>query len=173
MDYLEVTMTKDCVKIFNFLYKYPAKAYQKDEYFKLLYMHPLDSFLTSFSLSGIRVKVTDKPVLAGWKLVRDIEVRIATGELLEMIEELEICYLRKHQTVSYVEIKFYVVYLLTYGIRSRYDMQFFTKLLFCCGYDQETVIGIYSNITKNTRLSRDFITLQAKLYQTKKGTHEH
>ncbi|AFC67022.1 hypothetical protein MGAS15252_1712 [Streptococcus pyogenes MGAS15252] len=52
-------------------------------------------------------------------------------------------------------------------------MQFFTKLLFCCGYDQETVIGIYSNITKNTRLSRDFITLQAKLYQTKKGTHEH
>ncbi|QBX13525.1 hypothetical protein JavanS89_0016 [Streptococcus satellite phage Javan89] len=119
------------------------------------------------------MKVTDKPVLAGWKLVRDIEVRIATGELLEMIEELEICYLRKHQTVSYVEIKFYVVHLLTYGIRSRYDMQFFTKLLFCCGYDQETVIGIYSNITKNTRFSRDFITLQAKLYQTKKGTHEH
>ncbi len=52
-------------------------------------------------------------------------------------------------------------------------MQYFTKLLFVHGYDQETVIQIFSNLTKNIKLSKEFVLLQSKLYQAQKGKHEY
>ncbi|EPB6162161.1 TPA: hypothetical protein ACJ66A_001699 [Streptococcus pyogenes] len=173
MYYLEITLKKDCLTIFPFLRDYPTKAYQKGDYFKLLYFKPTDHFLIGFDSTGIRIGISNTPNLAGWHLIRDLEPILATGELLEVIEDLEISYLANHRMACYLQIKAYIGHLLGYGIRSRYDMQYFTKLLFVHGYDQETVIQIFSNLTKNIKLSKEFVLLQSKLYQAQKGKHEY
>ncbi|WP_221913333.1 hypothetical protein [Streptococcus halichoeri] len=173
MHYLEITLKKDCLTVFPFLKDYPTAAYRKRDYFKLLYFKPKDRFLTEFNLSGIKIGISTAPNLAGWQLIRDLKPNLATGELLEVIEDLEVSYLASHRMACYLQIKAYIEHLLSYGIRTRYDMQYFTKLLFCHGYDQETVIQIFSNLTKNLKLSKEFILLQSKLYQTQKGKHEY
>lgn len=173
MHYLEITLKKDCLTAFPFLRNYPTTVYQKGDYFKLLYFKPTDRFLTGFDLTGIRIGVNKISNLAGWHLIRDLKPILATGELLEVIEDLEISYLASHRMVCYLQIKAYIGHLLSYGIRSRYDMQYFTKLLFIHGYDQEIVIQIFSNLTKNLKLSKEFILLQSKLYQTQKGKYEY
>ncbi len=97
MYYLEITLKKDCLTIFTFLRDYPTKAYQKGDYFKLLYFKPTDRFLIGFDSTGIRIGISNIPNLAGWHLIRDLKPILATGELLEMIEDLEISYLANHR----------------------------------------------------------------------------
>lgn len=48
MDYLEVTMTKDCVKIFSFLYKIPHKSIPKGRVFQITVYASLGQLFNKF-----------------------------------------------------------------------------------------------------------------------------
>ena len=135
MRVIELTLSSDKLALFGFLKSTPTQVWKNGEYFKFIYFEPIGEALTDFHYKGLYVAVKDeKEQVEGWKLFRDLEVVLASLDLLTILKELEVNKLTEQRQGLGVELKGWVFDLICNGIYTRYETSLFVRLLFVNGY---------------------------------------
>lgn len=91
MRVIELTLSSDKLALFGFLKSTPTQVWKNGEHFKFVYFEPIGEALTNFHYKGLYVTVKDeKEEVEGWRLVRDLEIVLASPDLLTILKELEV-----------------------------------------------------------------------------------
>ena len=135
MRVIELTLSSDKLALFGFLKSTPTQVWKNGEHFKLIYFEPLGEGLTDFHYKGLYVSIKDEnEAVEGWRLVRDLEIVLASPDLLTILKELEVNKLTEQRQGVGVELNGWVFDLICNGIYTRYETSLFVRLLFVNGY---------------------------------------
>lgn len=163
---IELTLSSDKLALFGFLKSTPTQAWKNGEHFKFIYFEPIGEALTDFHYKGLYVAVKDKKEeVEGWKLIRDLEIVLASPDLLIILKELEVNKLTEQRQGLGVELKGWVFDLICNGIYTRYETSLFVRLLFVNGYSFSQLVDLFSAIVKRRDLASYFLEVATKFYK--------
>ena len=166
MRVIELTLSNDKLALFGFLKSTPTQVWKNGEYFKFIYFEPIGEALTNFHYKGLHMTVKDeKEEVEGWRLVRDLEIVLATPDLLTILKELEVNKLTEQRQGFGVELKGWVFDLICNGIYTRYETSLFVRLLFVNGYSFSQLVDLFSAIVKRKDLASYFLEVATKFYK--------
>ena len=166
MRVIELTLSSDKLALFGFLKSTPTQAWKNGEHFKFIYFEPIGEALTDFHYKGLYVAVKDKKEeVEGWKLIRDLEIVMASPDLLTILKELEVNKLTEQRQGLGVELKGWVFDLICNGIYTRYETSLFVRLLFVNGYSFSQLVDLFSAIVKRKDLASYFLEIATKFYK--------
>ncbi|MFS9170067.1 hypothetical protein QM863_07645 [Streptococcus mitis] len=166
MRVIELTLSSDKLALFGFLKSTPTQAWKNGEYFKFIYFEPIGEALTDFHYKGLYVAVKDeKEEVEGWKLIRNLEIALASSDLLTILKELEVNKLTEQRQGLGVELKGWVFDLICNGIYTRYETSLFVRLLFVNGYSFSQLVDLFSAIVKRKDLASYFLEIATKFYK--------
>ena len=166
MRVIELTLSSDKLALFGFLKSTPTQAWKNGEHFKFIYFEPIGEALTDFHYKGLYVAVKDKKEkVEGWKLIRDLEIVLASPDLLTILKELEVNKLTEQRQGLGVELKGWVFDLICNGIYTRYETSLFVRLLFVNGYSFSQLVDLFSAIVKRKDLASYFLEVATKFYK--------
>ena len=149
MRVIELTLSSDKLALFGFLKSTPTQVWKNGEYFKFIYFEPIGEALTNFHYKGLYVTVKDKKEqVEGWKLIRDLEIALASPDLLTILK-----------------LKGWVFDLICNGIYTRYETSLFVRLLFVNGYSFSQLVDLFSAIVKRKDLASYFLEVATKFYK--------
>ena len=171
MRVIELTLSSDKLALFGFLKSTPTQVWKNGEHFKFVYFEPIGEALTNFHYKGLYVTVKDeKEEVEGWRLVRDLEIVLASPDLLTILKELEVNKLTEQRQGLGVELKGWIFDLICNGIYTRYETSLFVRLLFVNGYSFSQLVDLFSAIVKRKDLASYFLEIATKFY--KEGAFE-
>ena len=171
MRVIELTLSSDKLALFGFLKSTPTQVWKNGEHFKFVYFEPIGEALTNFHYKGLYVTVKDeKEEVEGWRLVRDLEIVLASPDLLTILKELEVNKLTEQRQGIGVELKGWFFDLICNGIYTRYETSLFVRLLFVNGYSFSQLVDLFSAIVKRKDLASYFLEIATKFY--KEGAFE-
>ncbi len=166
MRVIELTLSSDKLALFGFLKSTPTQAWKNGKHFKFIYFEPIGEALTDFHYKGLYVTVKDKKEqVEGWKLIRDLEIALASSDLLIILKELEVNKLTEQRQGLGVELKGWVFDLICNGIYTRYETSLFVRLLFVNGYSFSQLVDLFSTIVKQKELASYFLEVATKFYK--------
>ncbi|WP_261074147.1 hypothetical protein [Streptococcus bouchesdurhonensis] len=166
MRVIELTLSSDKLALFGFLKSTPTQVWKNGEYFKFIYFEPIGEALTDFHYKGLYVAVKDKKEeVEGWKLIKDLEIVMASPDLLTILKELEVNKLTEQRQGLGVELKGWVFDLICNGIYTRYETSLFVRLLFVNGYSFSQLVDLFSAIVKRKDLASYFLEIATKFYK--------
>lgn len=166
MRFIELVLSADKLALFGFLKSTPTKVFKNGNYYKFLYYEPIGKGLTSFHYKGLYVVVRDeKGDVEGWELVRDRKISIASLELLEILNDLEVNKLLEQRQGIGVELKGWIFDLICNGIYTRYETATLVRLSFVNGYSFEQLVDLFSAIVKRKELASYFLEVATKFYK--------
>ena len=166
MRVIELTLSSDKLALFGFLKSTPTQAWKNGKHFKFIYFEPIGEALTDFHYKGLYVTVKDKKEqVEGWKLIRDLEIALASSDLLIILKELEVNKLTEQRQGLGVELKGWVFDLICNGIYTRYETSLFVRLLFVNGYSFGQLVDLFSAIVKRKDLASYFLEVATKFYK--------
>ncbi|MCB8698257.1 hypothetical protein [Streptococcus mitis] len=166
MRVIELTLSSDKLALFGFLKSTPTQVWKNGEYFKFIYFEPIGEALTDFHYKGLYVTVKDKKEqVEGWKLIRDLEIALASPDLLTILRELEVNKLTEQRQGLGVELKGWIFDLICNGIYTRYETSLFVRLLFVNGYSFSQLVDLFSAIVKRRDLASYFLEVATKFYK--------
>ena len=166
MRVIELTLSSDKLALFGFLKSTPTQVWKNGEYFKFIYFEPIGEALTDFHYKGLYVAVKDKKEeVEGWKLIKDLEIVMASPDLLMILKELEVNKLTEQRQGLGVELKGWVFDLICNGIYTRYETSLFVRLLFVNGYSFSQLVDLFSAIVKRKDLASYFLEIATKFYK--------
>ena len=166
MRVIELTLSSDKLALFGFLKSTPTQAWKSGKHFKFIYFEPRGEALTDFHYKGLYVAVKDeKEQVEGWKLIRDLEIALASSDLLTILKELEVNKLTGQRQGFGVELKGWVFDLICNGIYTRYETSLFVRLLFVNGYSFSQLVDLFSAIIKRKELASYFLEEATKFYK--------
>ena len=166
MRVIELTLSTDKLALFGFLKSTPTQIWKNGEYFKFIYFEPIGEALTDFHYKGLYVAVKDKKEeVEGWKLIRDLEIVLASPDLLTILKELEVNKLTEQRQGLGVELKGWVFDLICNGIYTRYETSLFVRLLFVNGYSFSQMVDLFSAIVKRKDLVSYFLEVATTFYK--------
>ena len=166
MRVIELTLSSDKLALFGFLKSTPTQVWKNGEYFKFIYFEPIGEALTDFHYKGLYVAVKDeKEEVEGWKLIRNLEIALASSDLLTILRELEVNKLTEQRQGLGVELKGWVFDLICNGIYTRYETSLFVRLLFVNGYSFSQLVDLFSAIVKRKDLASYFLEIATKFYK--------
>ena len=163
---IEVTLSSEKLALFGFLKSTPTQAWKNGKHFKFIYFEPIGEALTDFHYKGLYVAVKDeKEQVEGWKLIRDLEIALASSDLLTILKDLEVNKLTEQRQGLGVELKGWVFDLICNGIYTRYETSLFVRLLFVNGYSFSQLVDLFSAIVKRKDLAIYFLEVATKFYK--------
>lgn len=163
---IELTLSSDKLALFGFLKSTPTQVWKNGEHFKFIYFEPIGEALTDFHYKGLYVTVKDeKEQVEGWRLVRDLEIVLASPDLLMILKDLEVNKLTEQRQGIGVELKGWVFDLICNGIYTRYETSLFVRLLFVNGYSFSQLVDLFSAIVKRKDLASYFLEVSTKFYK--------
>ena len=166
MRVIELTLSSDKLALFGFLKSTPTQVWKNGEYFKFIYFEPIGEALTDFHYKGLYVTVKEeKEEVEGWRLVRNLEIVLASPDLLIILKELEVNKLTEQRQGLGVELKGWVFDLICNGIYTRYETSLFVRLLFVNGYSFSQLVDLFSAIVKRKDLASYFLEVATKFYK--------
>ena len=166
MRVIELTLSSDKLALFGFLKSSPTRVWKNGEYFKFIYFEPIGEALTDFHYKGLYVAIKgEKEQVEGWRLVRDLEIILASPDLLTILKELEVNKLTEQRQGLGVELKGWVFDLVCNGIYTRYETSLFVRLLFVNGYSFSQLVDLFSAIVKRKDLASYFLEVATKFYK--------
>lgn len=166
MRVIELTLSSDKLALFGFLKSTPTQVWKNGEHFKFIYFEPIGEALTDFHYKGLYVAVKDKKEeVEGWKLIRDLEIVMASPDLLTILKELEVNKLTEQRQGFGLELKGWVFDLICNGIYTRYETSLFVRLLFVNGYSFSQMVDLFSAIVKRKDLVSYFLEVATKFYK--------
>ena len=166
MRVIELTLSSDKLALFGFLKSTPTQVWKNGEYFKFIYFEPIGEALTDFHYKGLYVTVKDKKEqVEGWKLIRDLEIALASPDLLTILRELEVNKLTEQRQGLGVELKGWIFDLICNGIYTRYETSLFVRLLFVNGYSFSQLVDLFSAIVKRRDLASYFLEVATTFYK--------
>ena len=166
MRVIELTLSSDKLALFGFLKSTPTQVWKNGEHFKFIYFEPIGEALTDFHYKGLYVAVKDKKEeVEGWKLIRDLEIVLASPDLLTILKELEVNKLTEQRQGLGVELKGWVFDLICNGIYTKYETSLFIRLLFVNGYSFSQLVDLFSAIIKRKELASYFLEVATKFYK--------
>lgn len=166
MRVIELTLSSDKLALFGFLKSTPTQVWKNGEHFKFIYFEPIGEALTNFHYKGLYVTVKEeKEEVEGWKLIRDLEIVLASPDLLTILKELEVNKLTEQRQGHGVELKGWVFDLICNGIYTRYETSLFVRLLFVNGYSFSQLVDLFSAIVKRKELASYFLEVATKFYK--------
>lgn len=166
MRVIELTLSSDKLALFGFLKSTPTQVWKNGEYFKFIYFEPIGEALTDFHYKGLYVAVKDKKEeVEGWKLIKDLEIVMASPDLLTILKELEVNKLTEQRQGLGVELKGWVFDLICNGIYTSYETSLFVRLLFVNGYSFSQLVDLFSAIVKRKDLASYFLEIATKFYK--------
>lgn len=166
MRVIELTLSSDKLALFGFLKSTPTQVWKNGEYFKFIYFEPIGEALTDFHYKGLYVTVKEeKEEVEGWKLIRNLEIALASSDLLTILKELEVNKLTEQRQGLGVELKGWVFDLICNGIYTRYETSLFVRLLFVNGYSFSQLVDLFSAIVKRKDLASYFLEVATKFYK--------
>ena len=166
MRVIELTLSSDKLALFGFLKSTPTQVWKNGEYFKFIYFEPIGEALTDFHYKGLYVAVKDKKEeVEGWKLIKDLEIVMASPDLLTILKELEVNKLTEQRQGLGVELKGWVFDLICNGIYTKYETSLFVRLLFVNGYSFSQMVDLFSAIVKRKDLVSYFLEVATKFYK--------
>ncbi|MBF0778338.1 hypothetical protein [Streptococcus cuniculi] len=164
-DVLELTLHKDKLNFFGFLKNNPTRTLRNGEYYKFIYLQPLEVGLANFSYRGITVKIVDQVKEEHWQLVRDLPIAVAGVDLIEVLEDLEIHRLEQARQGQGLELSGWVFDTITNGLFTEQETAYFIRIMFLHGYDFDQLISLFSAIVKRIDLAGYFLTTARKIYK--------
>ena len=166
MRIIELTISVEKIPLFGFLKSTPTQVWKNREYFKFIYFEPIGEALTDFHYKGLYVTVKDeKEEVEGWRLVRDLEIVLASPDLLTILKDLEVNKLTEQRQGLGVELKGWIFDLICNGIYTRYETSLFVRLLFVNGYSFSQLVDLFSAIVKRKDLASYFLEVATKFYK--------
>ena len=166
MRVIELTLSSDKLALFGFLKSTPTQVWKNGEHFKFVYFEPIGEALTNFHYKGLYVSIKDEnEAVEGWRLVRDLEIVLASPDLLTILKELEVNKLTEQRQGGGVELKGWVFDLICNGIYTRYETSLFVRLLFVNGYSFSQLVDLFSTIVKRKELASYFLEVATKFYK--------
>lgn len=166
MRVIELTLSSDKLALFGFLKSTPTQVWKNGEYFKFIYFEPIGEALTDFHYKGLYVTVKEeKEEVEGWRLVRNLEIVLASPDLLIILKELEVNKLTEQRQGLGVELKGWVFDLICNGIYTKYETSLFVRLLFVNGYSFSQLVDLFSAIVKRKDLASYFLEVATKFYK--------
>lgn len=166
MRVIELTLSSDKLALFGFLKSTPTQARQNGNHFKFIYFEPIGEALTDFHYKGLYVTVKDeKEEVEGWRLVRDLEIVLASPDLLTILKDLEVNKLTEQRQGLGVELKGWIFDLICNGIYTRYETSLFVRLLFVNGYSFSQLVDLFSAIVKRKDLASYFLEVARIFYK--------
>ena len=166
MRVIELTLSSDKLALFGFLKFTPTQVWKNGEYFKFIYFEPIGEALTDFHYKGLYVAIKDeKEQVEGWRLVRDLEIILASPDLLTILKDLEVNKLTEQRQGLGVELKGWVFDLICNGIYTRYETSLFVRLLFVNGYSFSQLVDLFSAIVKRKDLASYFLEVSTNFYK--------
>ena len=163
---LELILSSEKLSLFAFLKSTPTQVWKNGEHFKFIYFEPIGEALTDFHYKGLYVAVKDeKEEVEGWRLVRDLEIVLASPDLLMILRDLEVNKLTEQRQGLGVELKGWVFDLICNGIYTRYETSLFVRLLFVNGYSFSQLVDLFSAIVKRKDLASYFLEVATKFYK--------
>ncbi|VTG36467.1 phage protein [Streptococcus pneumoniae] len=122
--------------------------------------------MTAFHYKGLYVAVKDEnEEVEGWELTRDLEIGLASPDLLMILKNLEVNKLTEQRQGLGVELKGRVFNLICNGIYTRYETSLFVRLLFVNGYSFSQLVDLFSAIVKRKDLASYFLEVATKFYK--------
>ena len=166
MRVIELTLSSDKLALFGFLKSTPTQVWKNGEHFKLIYFEPLGEGLTDFHYKGLYVSIKDEnEAVEGWRLVRDLEIVLASPDLLTILKDLEVNKLTEQRQGLGVELKGWIFDLICNGIYTRYETSLFVRLLFVNGYSFNQLVDLFSAIVKRKDLASYFLEVARIFYK--------
>lgn len=166
MRVIELTLSSDKLALFGFLKSTPTQAWKNGNHFKLIYFEPIGEALTDFHYKGLYVAVkNEKEEVEGWRLVRDLEIVLASPDLLTILKDLEVNKLTEQRQGLGVELKGWVFDLICNGIYTRYETSLFVRLLFVNGYSFSQLVDLFTAIVKRKDLASYFLEVATIFYK--------
>ena len=166
MRIIELTLSSDKLALFGFLKSTPTQVWKNGEHFKFFYFEPIGEALTNFHYKGLYVTVQEeKEEVEGWRLVRDLEIVLASPDLLMILKDLEVNKLTEQRQGLGVELKGWILDLICNGIYTRYETSLFVRLLFVNGYSFSQLVDLFSAIVKRKDLASYFLAVATKFYK--------
>ena len=166
MRVIELTLSSDKLALFGFLKFTPTQVWKNGEYFKFIYFEPIGEALTDFHYKGLYVAIKDeKEQVEGWRLVRDLEIILASPDLLTILKDLEVNKLTEQRQGLGGELKGWVFDLICNGIYTKYETSLFVRLLFVNGYSFSQLVDLFSAIVKRKDLASYFLEVATKFYK--------
>lgn len=166
MRVIELTLSSDKLALFGFLKSTPTQAWKNGNHFKFIYFESIGEALTDFHYKGLYVAVKDESEeVEGWRLVRDLEIVLASPDLLTILKDLEVNKLTEQRQGIGVELKGWVFDLICNGIYTRYETSLFVRLLFVNGYSFSQLVDLFSAIVKRKDLASYFLEVATKFYK--------
>ena len=166
MRVIELILSSDKLALFGFLKSTPTQAWKNGEHFKFIYFEPIGEALTDFHYKGLYVAVKDeKEQVEGWGLVRNLDIAMASPDLLTILKDLEVNKLTEQRQGIGVELKGWVFDLICNGIYTKYETSLFIRLLFVNGYSFSQLVDLFSAIVKRKELASYFLEVATKFYK--------
>jgi len=101
----------------------------------------------------------------GWELVRDLDIALASPDLLTILKELEVNKLTEQRQGLGVELKGWIFDLICNGIYTRNETSLFVRLLFVNGYSFSQLVDLFSAIVKRKDLASYFLEVAKIFYK--------
>ena len=166
MRVIELTLSSDKLALFGFLKSTPTQAWKNGEHYKFTYYEPIGEGLTAFHYKGLYVSIKDeKEAVEGWELVRDLDIALASPDLLTILKELEVNKLTEQRQGLGLELKGWIFDLICNGIYTRYETSLFVRLLFVNGYSFSQLVDLFSAIVKRKDLASYFLEVARIFYK--------
>ncbi|QBX09001.1 hypothetical protein JavanS307_0005 [Streptococcus satellite phage Javan307] len=166
MRVLELILSDDKLPLFGFLKSNPTQVWKNGEHYKFIYFKPIGEGLTAFRYKGLYVAVKDENEEAeGWELTRDLEIGLASPDLLMILKDLEVNKLTEQRQGLGMELKGWIFDLICNGIYTRYETSLFVRLLFVNGYSFSQLVDLFSTIVKRKDLASYFLEVATKFYK--------
>ena len=166
MRIIELTISVEKMPLFGFLKSNPTQVWKNGEHYKFTYYEPVDEALTGFQYKGLYVSIKDEnEVVEGWGLVRNLDIAMASPDLLTILKDLEVNKLTEQRQGIGVELKGWVFDLICNGIYTRYETSLFVRLLFVNGYSFSQLVDLFSAIVKRKDLASYFLEVARIFYK--------
>ena len=166
MRVIELTVQTEKLPLFGFLKSNPTQVWKNGEHYKFTYYEPVDEALTCFQYKDRYVSIKDeKEAVEGWELVRNLDIALASQELLLVLKELEANKLTEQRQGLGVELKGWIFDLICNGIYTRNETSLFVRLLFVNGYSFSQLVDLFSAIVKRKDLASYFLEVATIFYK--------
>ena len=166
MRIIEFTISVDKMPLFGFLKSNPTQVWKNGEHYKFTYYEPIDEALTSFHYKDLYVAIKEETEqVEGWELVRDLDIALASPDLLTILKELEVNKLTEQRQGLGVELKGRIFDLICNGIYTRNETSLFVRLLFVNGYSFSQLVDLFSAIVKRKDLASYFLEVAKIFYK--------
>ena len=107
----------------------------------------------------------ENEAVEGWELIRDLDIALASSDLLAFLTDLEVNKLTEQRQGLGVELKGWIFDLICNGIYTRNETSLFVRLLFVNGYSFSQLVDLFSAIVKRKDLASYFLEVATKFYK--------